>query len=73
MNKPLWILIAFVCGAVLPIQAALNTRLGRAIESPVYASMISFIVGLIGIILYAMITRQTMSLTASFFGTIPSW
>jgi transporter family-2 protein len=62
MNKLIWILVAFVCGAVLPIQAALNTRLGKVIESPAYASMISFLVGLVGIIIYILVTQQSVSM-----------
>jgi transporter family-2 protein len=62
MNKLIWILVAFVCGAMLPIQAALNTRLGKVIESPAYASMISFLVGLVGIIIYILVTQQSLSM-----------
>jgi bacterial/archaeal transporter family-2 protein len=62
MNKLIWILVAFICGAVLPIQAALNTRLGKVIESPAYASMISFLVGLVGIIIYILVTQQSVSM-----------
>jgi bacterial/archaeal transporter family-2 protein len=61
MNKIIWILLAFLSGAILPIQAGLNTRLGKALESPVYASMVSFVVGFFGLLLYILITRQTVS------------
>lgn len=37
-----WMFIAFLSGAVLPIQAGLNTKLGKSIESPVFAALISF-------------------------------
>lgn len=56
--KVLWIIIAFVSGAFLPIQAGLNTRLGKSIESPVYASMISFIVGVFAVVVYIIFTKQ---------------
>lgn len=61
MNKVFWIILTFLAGAFLPIQAGLNTKLGKAAESPVYASMFSFVVGIAGIILYIIITRQTFS------------
>jgi bacterial/archaeal transporter family-2 protein len=61
MNKTIWILLTFLAGAFLPIQAGLNSRLGKAAESPVYASMFSFIVGAIGLVLYILLTRQTIS------------
>jgi transporter family-2 protein len=63
MNKLTWILIAFVSGAFLPIQAGLNTKLGRSIQSPVYASMISFVVGALVLVLYIAFTRQTVSIS----------
>lgn len=63
MPKSFWILVAFISGAVLPIQAALNSRLGKAIESSAFASMISFVVGLVGIILYIVVTRQTLTMS----------
>jgi transporter family-2 protein len=62
MNKNNWILLTLLGGAVLPIQAGLNAKLGKAAESPMHATTISFIVGLIGLILYIIITKQTFSL-----------
>ena len=61
MGKVIWIVLTLVAGAFLPIQAGLNTRLGKAIASPVYASLISFFVGLVGLLIYILITRQTVS------------
>lgn len=57
----MWIALAFLSGAFLPIQAGLNTKLGKAAESPVYASMLSFAVGTLGLITYILITKQSMS------------
>lgn len=56
--KITWIIIAFVSGAFLPIQAGLNNRMGKAIDSPVHASLISFIVGALAVLLYSIITKQ---------------
>jgi bacterial/archaeal transporter family-2 protein len=61
--KIYWILIAAVAGALLPLQAGLNARMGKAIESPVYASMISFITGAFAVLLYILITGQHISWT----------
>lgn len=61
MNKIIWIVLAFLSGAFLPIQAGLNSKLGKAAESPVYASLFSFIVGAAGLILYILLTKQTIS------------
>ena len=59
--KPTWIIIALVSGAFVPIQAALNTRLGKSIDNPAIAAFISFIIGAIGLGLYVVITRQSAS------------
>ena len=56
--KIVWVLLALLSGMFLPIQAGLNSRLGKTIESPVHASLVSFIVGAIAIIVYSLLTRQ---------------
>ena len=53
--------MAFVAGTFLPVQAGLNSRLGKSIESPVYASMISFITGALAVLIYILITKQHVS------------
>ena len=54
--------MALVSGAFLPIQAGLNSRLGKAVANPIYASLFSFIVGAIGLSLYILLSRQSFSL-----------
>lgn len=54
-------MLAFLSGAFLPIQAGLNAKLGKAAESPVHASMISFVVGALILIIYLFVTRQQFS------------
>lgn len=63
MDKLIWVIVALLSGAVLPIQAGLNARLGAAGQNAVYASTISFVVGTIGLIIYILITRQSVSLS----------
>jgi len=64
MTKSIWIILALVSGAFLPLQAALNTKLGKTVGSPLHASLISFLIGSAGLVLYILLTRQTASLTA---------
>jgi transporter family-2 protein len=59
--KTLWVFLAFVSGMLLPIQAGVNIRLGKSIDSPLYASMLSFFVGAISLLLYVLITKQEVS------------
>ncbi len=47
-----------LAGALLPIQAGLNTKMGKAIESPVWASLISFAVGTVAMLAYAGVSKQ---------------
>ncbi len=61
MNKAIWILLAFVAGAFLPIQAGLNAKLGKAGQSALHASLASFVVGMLALVIYILATRQTVS------------
>lgn len=61
--KITWMIIALLSGAFLPIQAGLNTRLGKAVESPVHASLISFVVGALAVLLYSLLTKQPVTWT----------
>ena len=55
------ILLAVLSGAVLPIQAALNAKMGKAVSDPVYAALISFVIGSIGLFAYSLITKVDLS------------
>lgn len=41
MTAPFFILIALIAGAMLPLQAVFNARLGRVLGSPIWASSVS--------------------------------
>ena len=59
--KVLWIFIAFISGVLLPLQAGVNIRLGKSIESAVYASMLSFVVGVFSMLIYIVLIKQNVS------------
>ncbi len=61
MDKLIWVIVAFIAGAVLPIQAGLNNKIAKAGESPVHASAISFVVGLLALLCYILISAQDIS------------
>lgn len=61
MNKVIWMLLVLVSGAFLPIQAGLNARVGKVVENPVGASLVSFVVGAVGLVLYMLLTRQSIN------------
>ena len=58
MEKWIWIALVALAGAMLPMQAGLNARIGKIIESPIHASFISFCVGAIGLLAYILATKQ---------------
>ena len=66
-------MLVLVAGSLLPIQAGLNTRLGHATGNAVYASLISFIVGGIALLLYIFITRQDGSLAGAKAAPLIDW
>jgi bacterial/archaeal transporter family-2 protein len=71
--KITWLIIVFICGALLPLQAGLNARLGKSIESPVYASMFSFIIGAIAVGIYLQFTKETISWAGVRSASVYSW
>lgn len=64
---------ALISGAFLPVQAGLNSRMGKAIDNAVYASTISFLVGLVTLLIYLLITRQTVSWPALKAAPLYAW
>ena len=56
------IFLAFLCGAVFPTQAGLNTKMAKFVGHPVLAAFFSFLTGLIGLIIYAAIARIPLNL-----------
>lgn len=61
MQQALFFLFAIFAGVMLPIQAGLNSAIGKAVKSPVYGTLVSFLVGTIGLLLYMLLTRATWS------------
>lgn len=56
-----WLLgIAFGAGALLSVQAAVNARLGKEMGNPAIATLVSFVVGMAGIVLYLLLTRSAL-------------
>ncbi|MES2518791.1 MAG: DMT family transporter [Bacteroidota bacterium] len=56
------IFLAFLCGAVFPTQAGLNAQMSKSVGHPVLAAFLSFLTGLIGLFVYALIARIPLNL-----------
>ena len=57
-QRILLVISALLLGAILPLQAAINSRLSKAIGSPVFAAFVSFAVGTVALFLYLIATKQ---------------
>lgn len=54
-------LMAACAGAILPIQAGLNAKMGKVLGDPVFASLVSFIVGTLVLLAYALIAKVDLT------------
>jgi transporter family-2 protein len=67
-----YFVLALAAGFCLPTQAGINARLNLWTQSPVLAAAISFAVGTLGLIIYALILRVPMPACSSM-GDHPWW
>ncbi|QJB58401.1 DMT family transporter [Pseudodesulfovibrio sp. zrk46] len=69
--KWLFVFLALLAGATMPLQAGVNLRLKQALADPVWASFISFAVGTLALLVYGLLTRpiptQAMAASAPFW------
>jgi len=57
-SRFVFIIMALLLGAILPLQATINTRLSKLVGGSVASAFVSFSVGTIALLLYLVITRQ---------------
>lgn len=55
------VILVLLAGAMLPMQAMLNSRLGKALGSAEYASFVSFLIGAMALLLYLLIVKTRLS------------
>ncbi len=60
--KIVYILLSILAGCALPFQGTINGRLGKSIDSPVYAAFFSFLIGTIALLGYTLITQGPIKL-----------
>lgn len=56
--KAFFLMLAYIAGMLAPLQAGMNTRMGRSLGDPFYAALISFVVGTIGLFVYGLACRM---------------
>jgi transporter family-2 protein len=68
----LYILCAFVVGAILTVQAGVNIRLTVRLDSPTLATLASFVIGSVALLAYCLAARIPWP-TTSRLATVPWW
>jgi transporter family-2 protein len=64
-------LLALLVGGALTVQVGMNATLARVIGSPLWASAVSFAVGLLALVGFAAIAGSRASIGS--FGQVPAW
>jgi bacterial/archaeal transporter family-2 protein len=68
----IFILLAVIAGAVLPLQAGLNVQLGKSVHQPIFAAFASFLIGTIGLLIYLFVLKFDFS-TISNTKSVSPW
>jgi len=58
-NEIIFLALALITGALIPIQAATNAAFSKSIGNPIITGLMVFIVGLVGMILFTLISRTS--------------
>src|SRR5581483_6092265 len=64
--------LAFTAGLVLTVQVGVNATLRTSLGNPVMAALTSFLVGLVGLALYLVLTRASLP-TKAALSAVPLW
>lgn len=64
-------LITFIVGALIPVQAVLNARLGKQTGGPLMGSLLSFLTGLVCLIILNLITNANAIISLKPAATSP--
>ncbi|MEF2229800.1 MAG: DMT family transporter [Pseudodesulfovibrio sp.] len=60
--KWIYVILALVAGAAMPLQAGINLRLRYSLGDPVFAALVSFAVGALALAAYSFATRPVPTL-----------
>ena len=58
-NDLIFLALALITGALIPIQAATNAAFSKSIGNPLITGLMVFVVGLIGMILFILLSRTS--------------
>jgi transporter family-2 protein len=72
MDTKIYLALAFITGALIPIQAATNTAFSKAVGNPFSTGMMVFIIGLLSMLLFLLITGKGFP-TAQQLSSAPAY
>jgi transporter family-2 protein len=64
-NTLFFIVLALVAGIMVPLQGAVNNKLAGALESPILASFVSFVIGTLSLFIFVIVSGTGFSGLAS--------
>jgi bacterial/archaeal transporter family-2 protein len=68
-----WLTVIIICiGLTVPVQAGVNAQLGRFLANPIFAGLVSFVVGT-GTMLLLMVVGQAPWPAMEKFSGVPWW
>lgn len=68
----LFVILAFVGGAILTVQVGVNTQLRERLDSPLLATLASFAIGTVALLAYGLTVRVPWP-TTSRLAAVPWW
>jgi bacterial/archaeal transporter family-2 protein len=71
-NLPGWVLLAFVAGAILPIQGAVNALLWADLQAPLAVGAVSFVVATAGMVLVLLLAAIASEMPKPQMRGLPS-
>ena len=71
-SQLLFIILALGAGIMIPFQSAMNTQLGKTLQSPYYSALTVFVVAVVGLLIYITAFRYSIPSTQQF-GAAPVW
>lgn len=69
----IYLIPIFLLGFLTPIQTAANSRLRSSVSSPLVASLVSFSVGTLFLIIITLIQKGTLGFDTGLFNALPWW
>jgi transporter family-2 protein len=68
----LYLLLAVAAGVMLPLQYGINAQLAQWLDSPIRAAFVSFLVGMLALLVISAFVRRPLP-SAARLGHVPWW